>query len=266
MYPRGYLLGMGFGSIILIISTWIGYSIDAKEYLTNILTEITSLVITIFFISIIIDRYHKYQKQNQWNQVRNVTYTGIIELLIDMFSDLTQSFPEIFEKKLDYEKTIGLISNWEKHDPKDVVDAINLIIKTYNRVFKKLYNLPKTTTVAKIKKFYCDNIRKPAKPISKIFYDYFKNNKSNIDRLRDVYIPRVFDFSDEQEIINELVQFDRFYHNTENVVKHEKTSPKKINDYAYIGAYRIAIIRFMEDIRNLIITIFLYYNYYQSPE
>lgn len=234
MFTRLYWLSMGIGSIIMILASWIGLSIDSKGFLVNIFTEITSLVVTIFFISIIIDQYNKYQRRREWEKICYISYKAIYYNLFEINRKIEYNYPEIkdtiipvFRKKGEFPRPIDNYKNSERMSGNE---------RLYKRHFEDL-----------IEKFirYDEKLRvkdrKKQIPFNKYTINYVDSIKENIYQISDIWLPRLISKSDNKELINQLAQFDFASLALISTIEEFKSHPNSISNFSYTNGGRGSI-------------------------
>lgn len=263
MFFRGYFIGMGIGSIIMVIASFYGYSIDPQGYLGNILAEITSMIVTVFFVSIFVDRYNEFQKKKDWEKVRDITYRSILENLHCMIFRLFDIFPEFIRNKVPDEDWEALITNMV-NPLVDISKELDDIANIFNEIH---YDFIKKSN-GKLSKvmidFYNKNYKSPLKQIPKHLSEYFKNIDHNIDQLRNVLIPRVITISYDKEIIDALIQFDEYCGKLQYIYKRNKFPLMQSTGslrYATVSVDLMKIVVLINNIKNVYNIFNLYWDY-----
>jgi len=167
--------------ILGIIASLIGSSIDAKAYWGNLSAEITSIAISVLIAFLIISRFTRYQREKQWKRVRRMTYQAITAHLCDILNDLFACFPL-------YDFAIrARIMDGRNYPTVECVDAM-------------------TDLIAQLQKFSCSYDGE--EHLSDLATKYYNEIRWDVDQMRNVITPRVIQSSDDQELIDALVEFD----------------------------------------------------------
>jgi hypothetical protein len=177
--------------ILALIISIIGFSIDFKGYLGNILAEIAGLLISVLVALLIVDRYTEYQRKKRWERVRKLTHQALASHLCDLITELFVYFP-IEDNRL--MKTI--IESRSHPTP----ETINAIIDLTNQLRK----IPATLS--------------KGKSTSDVAVEYYNAVRLDINQIRHELIPRVIQSSDDQDLIDALIDFDDTVQELQNAI------------------------------------------------
>ncbi|MFX0140274.1 MAG: hypothetical protein ACFFDN_41925 [Candidatus Hodarchaeota archaeon] len=147
----------------------------------NLLAETAGILISIIVALLIVDRYVEQQKEQQWAKVRKLTYEAIAAHLSDAITDMFIYFPV-----KDHRPMTPIIEGWDHPNPATVTGMTNLS--------SQLSQLPSAVS--------------REKSTSDLAVEYYEAVKWDFDQIRDVLTPRVVQSSNDQTLINALVEFD----------------------------------------------------------
>jgi hypothetical protein len=177
--------------VVIVMATIVGFSMDGKGFLGNLLSETAGIFASIIIALLIVDRYTEYQKQQQWARVRNLTYTAIVAHLCDLTTEMFIYFPV-----KDHRPMTPIIEGRDRPNPATITAMTNLA--------SQLRRLP--------------NVVSTEKSTSDLTVEFYEAVKWDLDQIRDVLTPRVVQSSADQEIINALVEFDNARRKLHNAI------------------------------------------------
>ncbi len=173
---------------LVAMSLIAGFWLDWKGFIVNLLAGVVGVFIS-FLISIkILNKYVDAQRAQQWEKVRFLTYTAISNHLYDI----------VEEVGIHYETQFSSTIEGGRDQPNSSVAASML------KFCSKLQNLPGAESG--------DNI------LSDIAVDLYQYIQWDLDQLTDILLPRVIQATNDQEVIDALVGFDRAKQRLHNAV------------------------------------------------
>lgn len=188
-----------FGIIIAVIIITIGLLIDFKGYLGNILAEIAGLIISILVAFSLVDRFTEIQTKKRWGKVRKLTHRAIAHHLNSMLLELFNHFP------IPNQNIINEILVCRDKPETKPIDVLTDLIEQINDLCKQgKINIQITT-------------------------EYFNTIKLDISQIRHDLMPRVMQSSDNQDLINALVEFDDTIQDLQNaLIVHRRFAKQEI--------------------------------------
>lgn len=188
--------------VIAIIIIVTGFIIDSKGYLSNILAELTGLIIGVLVALLLVDRLTEYQRAKRWEKVRKLTHQAIASHLTELMIEVFTYFP-IQNQHIMSALIAGRI--------KPNSDMINAITDSIN----KLREIPSQE-----------------KSNSDTAVECYNTIKWNINQIRHELITRVLQSSDDQELIDALFEFDEIAQELQNaVIIHRKIKTYPVFTY-----------------------------------
>lgn len=166
--------------ILVFLIGFVGYCLDSQAFISNIISEIVGLLISIFFGLLVVDKYTSYYQAKQWYQVRNLTYKSIASHLCNMAIQALMQFP------IKDNRPLRLLNDGRTIPNPDTVVAFNQLIGELKGLSRELNE----------------------RNLSDITGNLYENIKWDLDQIQDVLTPRVVQSSSDQEFINLLIEFD----------------------------------------------------------
>ena len=177
-----------FGALIAAIIMTIGFLIDFKGYLGNILAEIAGLIIGILIAFSLLDRFTELQAKKRWEKVRELTHRSISHHLNNILLELFNHFP-----LSDHSSASTILVCRDQPDTKPT-EAVNNLISQINALSQQgKINVEQIT-------------------------QYFSAVKWNINLILHDLMPRVIESSDNQNLIDTLVEFDDIVQDLQNIL------------------------------------------------
>lgn len=178
---------------LILASTFIiiGFSVDFKGYLGNILAEIAGLIISVLVALLIVDRYVESQRKQRWEKVRRLTHQALASHLNDLITEIFVYFPTA-----DHSLMRILIAG-RSCPTTETIKAITDLINQLRGIL---------------------SILNKGKSTSDIAVEYFNTVKSDINQIRHDLIPRVLQSSDDQDLIDTLIEFDDTAQELQNAI------------------------------------------------
>jgi hypothetical protein len=180
---------------IAAICLAIGFQIDAKSMSVNVLAGLVCIALGIPIAIWIVDRYLKHIARRRWSRVDTLTYRAIaahlcdsaVEILIgiDVLNDLRPMAP--------------IQEGRDRPDPQ-TIEGLTALAKLLRAVPNPANN-----------------------DLSDAAIECYKASKWDLDQLCDSLLPRVIEYSDEQDLIDALIELDtvrRTLHNS--MIAHEQ--------------------------------------------
>ena len=121
------------GTVALtIIVCIVGIIVDIKGFFGNFLAELSGVFISVVVALLIVDRYVKYQKEQEWAKVQNFTLRSIAVHLCEIVGAMFLHYPDI-----DYEMMTPIFEGHSKPPNPNVLKSFNSLIQELER-----YELP----------------------------------------------------------------------------------------------------------------------------
>ncbi len=167
--------------ILLVLALFFivaGFLLNVRDYAINILAEMAGLFIGVIVAVVLVDRLTENQRRKRWARVRELTHRTISHHLVNIMLELFNHFP-----LTNHRITATLLTSRDHLEPK-MIEALNNII---NQI-KDLLTANKITNQSA--------------------FDYYHAIKWDVNQIRFDLIPRVMQSSDNQNLIDTLVEFD----------------------------------------------------------
>ncbi len=176
-------------ALIFIVS---GFLFSTKDYAINILAELAGLFIGIIIVILLVDRLTEHQRRKRWAQVSESTHRTIGHHLNNIVLELFNHF-----SLCDHYAIAAIIKNRDQSSIQ-MVNALNNIIAQIKDLLQenKISNLSAT--------------------------DYYNAIKWDVNQIRFDLIPRVMQSSDNQNLIDALVEFDDTMQDIQTAVVMQK--------------------------------------------
>jgi hypothetical protein len=168
-----------------------GFLVDPQGFLGNLLSEVTGIFIGIVVALLVVDRYTALHQENQWARVRNLTYRAIAAHLCDLAAEVFIYFPVHDNRPMR-----SISEGRDKPSP----DAITGMAK----LVSQLRQLPEAVN--------------KNQSMSDLAVEFYEAIRWDLDQIRDVLTPRVVQSSNDQAVIDALVEFDNARRRLHNAV------------------------------------------------
>lgn len=185
--------------IIIILTSIVGFIIEPKTFITNLLSGLSVLGTSIVVALLVVDKYIKYQKAKQWSIVRDYTLKTIAVHLCEIATCIFTHYPSI-----DPEMMIPIFEGHSLLPNQRTLQSFNWLL---NKLYD--YKLPQNIAINK--------------STSDIAIDYYKSVEWDLDQIQNILIPRVIQSSEDTSLINLLIEFDdarRELHHS--IIAHEQ--------------------------------------------
>ncbi|MEO0091578.1 MAG: hypothetical protein ABIK61_02555 [candidate division WOR-3 bacterium] len=176
-------------ALIFIVS---GFLFSSKDYAINILAELAGLFISIIVAILLVDRLTENQRRKRWARVRELTHRTIAHHLNNIILELFNHFP-----LPDYRAITTIVKSCDQPNPK-IIDVLNTTIRWIKDLLER--NKIPTSSAA----------------------DYYNAIKWDVNQIRFDLIPRVMQSSDNQNLIDALVEFDDTMQDIQTAVVMQK--------------------------------------------
>jgi hypothetical protein len=183
-------------SIVVVVVSAIGLAVNAKGFFENLLSEGAGIFVGIIVALLIVDKYTEHQKEQQWARVRDLTYQALAAHLCGLTTDALIRFP------IGDHRPMTPIVVGRDHPNPATVPAIGDLLS-------QLRKLPSAVSAEK--------------STSDLSVEFYEMVKWDLDQIRDVLTPRVVQSSNDQQIIDALIEFDdagRRLHNA--IIVHKR--------------------------------------------
>jgi hypothetical protein len=185
-----------FGILIASIIITIGLLIDFKGYLGNILSEIAGMIIGVLVALSLVDRFIDMQTKKRWEKVRFLTHRSISHHLNNILLELLNHFP------IPNHNIINTILACRDKPETKPIEMLTDLIEQVNGLIKQ-------------GKIDIEQINQ-----------YFSTVKWDINQIRQDLMPRVIQSSDNQDLIDILVEFDDTVQDLQNSLIIHKRLPQ----------------------------------------
>lgn len=178
--------------VLALIFIVIGFLFDVKDYSINILAELAGLFIGIIVAILLVDRLTENQRKKRWARVRELTHRTIAHHLSNIILELFNHFP-----LPDQQIVATIVKNRDKPSSQ-IINTLNIIIEQ----IKHLLQENKISNLSAI--------------------DYYNAIKWDVSQIRLDLIPRVMQSSEDQNLIDALVEFDDTTQDVQTAVVTQK--------------------------------------------
>jgi hypothetical protein len=79
--------------LVVTVSVLLGFVMDIRGFLGNILAEVAGSGIAILIGLLVIDKFIEYRREQQWAKVHRLTYEALSSHICDIASDVYMYFP-----------------------------------------------------------------------------------------------------------------------------------------------------------------------------
>jgi hypothetical protein len=197
---KTFILILAALALLLIIS---GFFYDTRGFVSNILAEITGLFLGIVVAILLVDRFTESQRQKRWERVRVLTHNAIAHHLSNIILELHNHFP-----LTNHNKVLTTIENNEASYQFSKLQITNIVEQIRQPILMRQI---------------------PAESIR----EYFNSIKWDISQIRLDLMPRVIQSSDNQELIDILIEFDDIVQDLQNnvIIKKHIAEPAVYNNF-----------------------------------
>lgn len=175
IFQKTFILIFALLALIFII---VGFSVDKKGYTSNILAEIAGLFISVVVAILLVERFTEGQRKKRWERVRKLTHRSISHHLSNILLELFNHFP-----MPDHSPITAILDSRDQPNS-NTIDAINNIIEQMK------------------------NSLQQGKVIAESSVEYFNAIKWDISQIRHDLMPRVIQSSEDQNLIDGLVELN----------------------------------------------------------
>jgi len=171
---------------LVVLSALVGLWLDPKGFAVNVLAGVVGVFISFVVGVIILNRYFQAQKEQQWAKVRDLTYIAISNHLYDIAQEAAircgLEFPQ------GQNASMPALTHGRDHPNPAVAKAMLDLCS-------KMEALPgaKSTEIS----------------FSDIAVEFYRDIQWNLDQISNVLLPRVVQSTNELEVVDSLIEFDR---------------------------------------------------------
>lgn len=170
-----------FGSIVILVAcVAIGFSIDPKSMAVNLLAGFACTGVGVLVAIWVVDRYIKHVDRARWSRVDVLTHRAIATHLCDAMVQLLIDTPVL--------RNMGPMTLIQ--EGRDRPDA------------RTIEGLAELAAMLRAVPNQGNN------DLSDAAITYYEGDKWDLDELCDSLLPRVIEYSDEQDLIDSLIEFD----------------------------------------------------------
>lgn len=182
---KTFILLFTIATLVLIV---IGFSYDTKGYISNILAEITGLFLSIIVAVLLVERFTEKQRKKRWERVRVLSHRAIAHHLNNIILELFNHFS--------IQGHDAIIVPPDNRNQSDAYSKLQMdkLIEQINQLIAQ-------------HQIQTESIR-----------EYFNSIKWDIAQIRHDLMPRIIQSSDNQELINVLIEFDDIVQDLQNIV------------------------------------------------
>lgn len=167
--------------VLMVAISIVGYSIDGKGFIGNILSEIAGMAFGILFTIFIVDKYAERQKQNNIMKIKDIAYRKLIFHLCRSISFLGfyYDIPDDI-----YISINGGAQRFDKKKLNDIRNLIDLIDRGLVEAKEEFMNHHEAGR------------------------EYFKEIEWEISQIRNIWLPRILSTFDDNRLIELLIELD----------------------------------------------------------
>jgi hypothetical protein len=185
LYSRAFGRWLIPAAVILTLAICVlGFGVDQQGFFGNLLAELSGVFISVIVALLIVDRYVKYQREQEWTKVQDFTLRSIATHLCEIVGAIFLHYPAI-----DYEIMTPIFEGHSKPPNPNVLRAFNNLIQELQQ-----YELPREIAREKSE--------------SDIAIEYYDAVRWDLDQIQNVLTPRVMQSSTDQNLIDLLIEFD----------------------------------------------------------
>lgn len=193
------------GSLFLAVTIGIvGFLVDSRGFLENLLSEATGIFVGILIALLIVDKYAEYHKEKQWSKFRELTYNSIRAHVCDLTTDMIIYFLSA------HRLMTPIIDGRDHPNPKTTI--------AMEKMIAQLRELPNTVNAEK--------------STSDLAVEWYEEVKWDLDEIQHLLTPRVVQSSNDQQVIDSLIEFDsarRSLHNA--IIVHRRVVTHSVFPY-----------------------------------
>lgn len=171
---------------LVVLSTVVGLWLDPKGFAVNILAGVVGVFIGFVVGVIILNRYIEAQREQQWAKVRDLTYMSISNHLYDIAQEAAIHCGLQFPR--DQDTNLSAFVQGRDHPNPAVARAMLDLCS-------KMQGLP--------------GARGTDNTFSDIAVDFYNDIQWNLDQISNALLPRVVQSTNEPEVVDSLIEFDR---------------------------------------------------------
>jgi hypothetical protein len=181
------------GSALVVLSALVGFWLDPKGFAVNILAGVVGVFISFVLGIGILNRYIEAKREQQWAKVRDLTYMSISNHLYDIAQQAGINCGLAFPHARN--TNFPALSEGRDHPNPVVAQAMSDLCS-------KMEALPGAKGT--------DN------KLSDIAVEFYRDVLWNLDQISNVLLPRVVQSTNELEVVDSLIEFDRARLNLHN--------------------------------------------------
>lgn len=197
-YPRWVAVVSIICALLVVLSIGLGVLVSEKpgEFLVNLLPGLAEISGGLLITLLIVDSLVRHYEKRRWDKIRDATYKAITAHLRYIVCDMLFHFPVRDHSPL------SLISAGPDHPYTDTINGMAELASL-------LRQLPDEVTAEK--------------STSDLSVELYEQLQWDLDQIQYVLTPRVIQSSDDQRVIDSLIEFDttrRSLHNA--VIAHKQ--------------------------------------------
>ena len=168
---------------LIVVACIAGLVIDSKGFLVNVIAGLCGIFLSFFLALFIVDKYVKYQKEQEWAKVNKITLNAIAIHLCEIVGGLSLHFTY-----MDDSLTLPFFRGRNLPNEKTLL--------AFTPLLQALENLTLPIEIAS------------HKSTSDIAVEYYEALSWDMDQIQNVLTPRVMQNSTDQPLIDALIVFD----------------------------------------------------------
>ena len=167
--------------LVVTISVLLGFIMDIRGFSGNILAEVAGSGIAILIGLLVIDKFVEYRREQQWAKARRLTYEALSSHICDIASDVYMYFP------IKDHRSMGTILEGRNTPSQSTHFG-------FEDLLQQLKKLPASIS--------------GEKSTSDVAVEFYEAVIWDLDQIQNVLTPRIIQSSNDQELIDALVEFD----------------------------------------------------------
>lgn len=190
--------------VLTILICFMGFIIDYKIFFINLIAGICSVFLSFFLALFIVDKYLKYQREQQWSKVNKITLYAISVHLCEIVGSLSFYFLD-----MDHDLTLPFFSG-QKFLNEATLMAFKPLLSALNdeRQIVPLEAARRTSS-------------------SDIAVEYYEALSWDMDQIQNVLTPRVMISSTDQALIDALIEFG----DARRALRHSINEHKQVHNH-----------------------------------
>lgn len=166
--------------LVILIINLLGIVLYGSSYFPNVIADLGGIFTGILITLVLVNKFNQNQRRKQWQKVKIFTFNSLIIYLQEF---LNETFMNFNYPGMDVSPTTP---KWKDIDANSV-DQLKIWINELDRNKEKI--------------LYTDRL-------SDNVVEWYKNLENDLFLIRNVLFPRILEISEDNELINSLIDFD----------------------------------------------------------